>query len=104
MPNTSNVAVHCIEGEAILYQLSEAGICASSGSACTSGSLESSHVLRAMNVPFTAMHGSTRFSFSRYNTEEEIAYITDVFPKIVERLRNMSPYWDKTNQRPIVRN
>ena len=104
MPNTSNVAVHCIEGEAILYQLSEAGICASSGSACTSGSLESSHVLRAMNVPFTAMHGSTRFSFSRYNTEEEIAYITDVFPKIVERLRNMSPYWDKTNQCPIVRN
>lgn len=101
MPNTSNIAVHCIEGEAILYQLSEAGICASSGSACTSGSLEPSHVLRAMNVPFTAMHGSTRFSFSRYNTEEEINYITDTFPEIVARLRRMSPYWDQKNQCPV---
>ena len=100
MPNTSNIAVHCIEGEAILYQLSEAGICASSGSACTSGSLEPSHVLRAMNVPFTAMHGSTRFSFSRYNTEEEIQYIVEKFPEIVARLRHLSPYWDQKNQRP----
>ena len=101
LPNTSNIAVHCIEGEAILYQLAEAGICASSGSACTSGSLEPSHVLRAMKVPFTAMHGSTRFSFSRYTTDAEIDYIIEEFPKIVERLRNMSPYWDKVNQKPL---
>ncbi len=103
LPNTSNIAADCIEGEAILYQLAEAGICASSGSACTSGSLEPSHVLRAMNVPFTAMHGSTRFSFSRYTTDEEIDYIIDKFPGIVQRLRAMSPYWDHKNQCPVKR-
>ena len=99
LPNTLNLACHYIEGESILYQLNEYGICASSGSACTSGSLEPSHVLKAMKVPFTAMHGSVRFSFSRYNTEAEIDRIGEVFQQIVQNLRNMSPYWDrKTNQ------
>jgi cysteine desulfurase len=100
MPNTLNVACHFIEGEGILYQLSDEGICASSGSACTSGSLDPSHVLSAMNVPFTAMHGSVRFSLSRYNTDEEIDHILKVFPDIVARLRKLSPYWDSANDRP----
>ncbi|MFC2173249.1 cysteine desulfurase NifS [Acidobacteriota bacterium] len=100
MPNTLNVSCHYIEGEGILYQLSAEGICASSGSACTSGSLEPSHVLRAMNVPFTAVHGSVRFSLSRYNTDEEIDRIIEVFPQIVANLRNLSPYWDKEKNEP----
>jgi cysteine desulfurase len=100
MPNTLNVAVHYIEGEGILYQMSEQKICASSGSACTSGSLEPSHVLTAMNVPFTAKHGSVRFSLSRYTTEEEIDIVIEEFPKIVARLRRLSPYWDQTTNRP----
>ena len=98
MVNTTNVSCHFVEGEAILYELSEHGICASSGSACTSGSLEPSHVLRAMSVPFTAVHGSTRFSFSRYTTEAEIARILDVFPDIIARLREISPF-SRQNQR-----
>lgn len=92
MPNTTNVSCHFVEGESILYELSEYGICASSGSACTSGSLEPSHVLRAMKVPFTAIHGSTRFSFSRYNSREEIDRILEVFPEIIVRLRTASPF------------
>jgi len=100
MPNTLNVAVHCIEGEGILYQLSEQGVCASSGSACTSGSLEPSHVLTAMDVPFTAKHGSVRFSLSRYTTEQEIDTVIEQFPRIVARLRHLSPYWDQTANRP----
>jgi cysteine desulfurase len=92
MPNTTNISCHFVEGESILYELSEYGICASSGSACTSGSLEPSHVLRAMNVPFTAIHGSTRFSFSRYNTKEEIDRILEIFPEIIARLRAVSPF------------
>ena len=103
MPNTLNVAVHYIEGEGILFQLSEAGICASSGSACTSGSLEPSHVLTAMGVPFTAMHGSVRFSLSRYTTEAEIDFVLDEFPKIVDRLRRLSPYWDNAARKPKER-
>ena len=102
MPNTLNVAVHYIEGEGILYQLSELGICASSGSACTSGSLEPSHVLTAMGIPFTAKHGSVRFSLSRYNTEAEIDTLIEEFPKIVARLRRLSPYWDQTANQPQV--
>jgi len=98
LPNTLNVSCHYVEGEGMLYQLSEYGICASSGSACTSGSLEPSHVLRALNVPFTAMHGSIRFSLSRYNTEEDVDRIIDIFPQVVANLRRLSPYWDsKTN-------
>ena len=84
----------------MLYQLSEHGICASSGSACTSGSLEPSHVLRAMKVPFTAVHGSVRFSLSRYNTDEDIDKIIEVFPQIVANLRKLSPYWDTQRNAP----
>jgi cysteine desulfurase len=100
LPNTLNVAVHFIEGEGMLYQLSTHGICASSGSACSSGSLEPSHVLRAMDVPFTAMHGSVRFSLSRYNTDAEVDRVIEVFPEIVKNLRRLSPYWDVKNERP----
>ena len=100
LPNTLNVACHFIEGEGILHELSEHGICASSGSACTSGSLEPSHVLQAMAVPFTAMHGSVRFSLSRYSTDEEVDKIIEVFPHIVQSLRNASPYWDRAANKP----
>jgi cysteine desulfurase len=100
LPNTLNVSCHYIEGEGILYQLNEYGICASSGSACTSGSLEPSHVLRALNIPFTAIHGSIRFSFSRYNTDEDIDRIIDVFPEVVANLRKLSPYWDNEKNAP----
>jgi len=100
MPNTLNVACHYVEGEGILYQLNEAGICASSGSACTSGSLEPSHVLKAMGVPFTAMHGSVRFSLSRYTTEQEIDKVLGVFPIIIDRLRRLSPFWNYAENSP----
>jgi cysteine desulfurase len=93
LPNTTSIAFEYVEGESILLMLNEYGICASSGSACTSGSLEPSHVLRAMGVPFTAAHGSIRFSLSTYNTEEEIDFIIEKMPPIIERLRSMSPYW-----------
>jgi cysteine desulfurase len=92
LPNTTNVSFHYIEGESILYHLSDLGICASSGSACTSGSLEPSHVIRAMGVPFTAAHGSIRFSLSRYTTDAEIDYVLEQMPPIVERLRKLSPF------------
>ena len=81
-----------MEGEALLLQLDQYGICASSGSACTSGSLEPSHVLRAMGVPFNYAHGSVRFSLSRYNTEAEIDRVIEVMPKIVSELRKISPF------------
>jgi cysteine desulfurase len=93
LPNTSNVSFEYIEGEAILLKLSEQGICASSGSACTSGSLEPSHVLRAMGVPFTAIHGSIRFSFSRYNTEAEVDRVLAALPPLIQGLRDISPFW-----------
>jgi len=92
LPNTANISFEYVEGEAILLLLNEHGICASSGSACTSGSLEPSHVMRAMGVPFTFAHGSTRFSLSRYNTEEDIDVIIDKVPGIIQRLRQISPY------------
>ena len=101
IPNTSNVAFHYIEGEGILYQLDLEGICASSGSACTSGSLDPSHVLRAMHIPFTAVHGSIRFSLSDETTEADIDHVIEVMPKIVANLRKLSPYWDNENQRPM---
>jgi cysteine desulfurase len=100
LPNTLNISFHYIEGEGMLFQLSAYGICASSGSACTSGSLEPSHVLRAMKVPFTAIHGSVRFSLSRYNTDEDIDTIIGVFPQIVANLRKLSPYWDNERNAP----
>jgi cysteine desulfurase len=100
-PNTLNISCHYVEGEGMLYQLmDDFGICASSGSACTSGSLEPSHVLRAMNVPDTAVHGSVRFSFSRYNTDEDIDCIIAGFPGIVANLRRLSPYWDQEKDQP----
>ena len=91
--NTTSIAYEYVEGEAILLMMNEHGICASSGSACTSGSLEPSHVLRAMGVPFTAAHGSIRYSLSRYTTEEEIDVVIEKTPAIIERLRGMSPFW-----------
>ena len=102
MPNTLNAAVHYIEGEGILYHLAATspGICASSGSACISGSLEPSHVLTAMEVPFTAKHGSVRFSLSRYTTEAEIDTVIEQLPQIVARLRHLSPYWDQATNQP----
>jgi cysteine desulfurase len=93
LPGTTNISFEYIEGEAILLMINELGICASSGSACTSGSLEPSHVLRAMGVPYTAAHGSIRFSLSKYNTSEEIDYIIKNIPPIIERLRGFSPFW-----------
>lgn len=92
LPNTLNISFEYIEGEAILLLLNQFGICASSGSACTSGALEPSHVLRAMGVPFTAAHGSIRFSLSRFNTEAEVDFVAEVMPKIVNRLRELSPF------------
>jgi cysteine desulfurase len=97
LPNTTSIAFEYVEGEAILLMLDEFGICASSGSACTSGSLEPSHVLRAMGVPFTAAHGTIRFSLSTYNTMDEINLIIEKLPNIIKTLRNMSPFW-KGNQ------
>lgn len=96
LPNTTNISFEYIEGEAILLLMNELGICASSGSACTSGSLQPSHVLRAMGVPFTMAHGSIRFSLSIYNTEKEIDFVIDKMPAIIERLRGMSPYWNSS--------
>ena len=95
VPNTTNIGFEYIEGELILLHLSDLGICASSGSACTSGSLEPSHVLRAMNVPFTAIHGSIRFSLSKYTTEKEIDYVNEVLPGIIEKIRSISPYQEE---------
>jgi cysteine desulfurase len=93
LPNTCNIAFEYIEGEAILLLLNKLGIAASSGSACTSGSLEPSHVMRAMAIPFTAAHGSLRFSLSRYNSMDEVERVIDAVPPIIEQLRKLSPYW-----------
>jgi cysteine desulfurase len=92
LPNTSNISFEFVEGESILLKLDEKGIAASSGSACTSGSLAPSHVLRAMGIPFTYIQGSIRFSLSRYNTDKDIDYIIKHMPPIVEQLRQISPY------------
>jgi len=95
LPNTANISFEFVEGEAILLHMNRFNICASSGSACTSGSLEPSHVLRAMGVPFTAAHGSIRFSLSIYNTEEEVNFVLDKMPSIIANLRAMSPFWNE---------
>ena len=92
LPNTTNISFECVEGEAILLRLNEYNICASSGSACTSGSLEPSHVLRAMGVPFTAIHGSVRFSLSRHTTDEDVDFVLEKLPPIINELRELSPY------------
>ncbi len=93
LPNTTSISFEYVEGEAILLLLDSYGICASSGSACSSGSLEPSHVLRAMGIPFTAAHGSIRFSLSRYNTEDEIDFVIEKVPLIIDKLRSISPFW-----------
>ncbi len=93
LPNTSSVCFEYVEGESILMMLDEVGVCASSGSACTSGSLEPSHVLRAMGVPFTAAHGSIRLSLSVYTRDQEVDHLVKHLPPIIENLRNISPFW-----------
>ncbi len=95
VPNTSNMSFAFIEGEAMLYHMADKGICASSGSACSSGSLDPSHVIRAMGIPFTQAHGSIRFSLSRYTTEADIDYTLEQMPVIVNRLRELSPFVSK---------
>jgi len=100
LPNTSNISFEFVEGEAILYHVSDLGICASTGSACAAGSLEPSHVIRAMGVPFTAVHGSVRFSLSRYTSEEEIDYVLEKFPPVIKKLRALSPF-SKDSMPPI---
>ena len=92
LPNTLNVSFEYIEGEAIAYHLSDLGICISTGSACASGSLDPSHVIRAMCVPFTAVHGSVRFSLSRYNTMDEVDYVLEKLPPVIRNLRELSPF------------
>jgi len=92
VPNTTNISFEYIEGELILLHLSDLNICASSGSACTSGSLEPSHVLRSMGIPFTAIHGSIRLSLSRYTSETEVDYVLDTMPHVIKKLNGISPF------------
>jgi len=92
LPNTLNISFKFVEGEAILLMMNAVGIAASSGSACTSGSLEPSHVLRAMGIPYTYAQGSVRFSLSRYNTEDQVEYVIEQLPPIIQRLREISPF------------
>lgn len=96
LPNTTSISFKYVEGEAILLHLNELGICASSGSACTSGSLEPSRVLRAMGVPYTSAHGTIRFSLSRYTTDADVDYTITHVPQIIEKLRAISPFNDQT--------
>jgi cysteine desulfurase len=100
LSNTTNVSFDCIEGESILFQLDKMGFCVSSGSACTSGSLEPSHVLRAMQIPLTAAHSSIRVSLGRYTEKSDVEHFAEVLPSIVARLREISPFWDRKNNRP----
>jgi cysteine desulfurase len=100
LSNTTNISFDCIEGESILFQLDKLGFCISSGSACTSGSLEPSHVLRAMQVPITSAHSSLRISLGRFTKEEEVEAFIDTLPTIISRLREISPFWDKKNNKP----
>ena len=95
LPGTLNISFQYIEGESILLMLDMNGICASSGSACTSGSLDPSHVLLAIGLPHEIAHGSVRMSIDHNNTEEEIDHIIDTLPKIIQRLRDMSPLWER---------
>lgn len=93
LPNTLSIGFDAVEGESILLMLDREGICASSGSACTSGSLDPSHVLMAMEVPFKSAHGTIRFSLSHYNTRQEMDVIVQTMISTIEKLRQMSPFW-----------
>ncbi|HQO40663.1 MAG TPA: aminotransferase class V-fold PLP-dependent enzyme, partial [Spirochaetota bacterium] len=97
-PNTLNISFEYIEGESILLYLDRKGVYISTGSACATGSLEPSHVLRAMNLPFSQIHGSIRFSLSRYTTEDEIDYTLSVLPEVIDTLLKISPFWDNEKQ------
>lgn len=100
LSNTTNISFDCIEGESILFQLDKMGFCISSGSACTSGSLEPSHVLRSMHVPITSAHSSLRISLGRFTTEQEVNEFIEKLPEVISRLREISPFWDKKNNKP----
>jgi len=102
VPGTVNMCFEGIEGESLLLMLDDAGVCASSGSACTSGSLDPSHVLLSIGLPHEVAHGSLRLSIGEYNTMEEIDHIIKVVPEVVSYLRGMSPVWDELvkGQRP----
>jgi cysteine desulfurase len=95
LPGNANISFEFIEGESMLLLLDSKGICASSGSACTSGSLDPSHVLLAIGLPHEKAHGSLRISLGHFNTEEEVDYLLEVLPPIVERLRAMSPLYEE---------
>ena len=99
LPGNSNISFRFIEGEGLLLNLDLKGICASSGSACTSGSLDPSHVLLAIGLPHEIAHGSLRISIGKYNTKEEIDYTIDSIVEIVARLREMSPLWEEFNEK-----
>ncbi|GAU08516.1 cysteine desulfurase NifS [Desulfoplanes formicivorans] len=103
LPNTTNISFGYVEGEAILLMMDQVGICASSGSACTSGSLEPSHVLMAMNVPFTFAHGSIRFSLSRFTTQEDIDFVLQTMPSLIENLRTLSPFSEEKEAPAITK-
>lgn len=104
VPNTTNISFEYIEGELMLLHFAQAGICASSGSACTSGSLDPSHVLKAMGIPFTSLHGSIRFSLSRYTTKNDIDYALEVIPPIIEKINSYSPYQKELKDLRELRN
>jgi cysteine desulfurase len=100
LPNTTNFAFEYVEGESMLLALNDYGICVSSGSACTSGSLDPSHVLKAMNVPFSAAHGSLRISTSRFTAESDMDALIEALPIVIGQLRTISPYWDSVTNAP----
>ena len=95
LPGTVNVSIEGIEGESLLLMLDMNGICASSGSACTSGSLDPSHVLLSLGLKHEVAHGSLRLSINEETTDEDVDYILEVVPKVVKRLREMSPLWER---------
>lgn len=101
LPGTASLVFEGVEGEALLLQLDRAGICASSGSACSSASLDPSHVLLAIGLPHEVAHGSLRLSLDEENTDEDVDYLLQAVPEVVEYLRNMSPVWDKAQQKPV---
>jgi cysteine desulfurase len=103
LPNTTNLAFEGVEAEAVLIALDQAGICASSGSACTTGSIKPSHVLTAMGVGLERVGGCIRFSLGRYNTDEEVDYVLEQLPQIIARLRSMSPSGPDSSASPLKR-